>query len=150
MELNWLIIGATGLVLVAPSLTFHQKKDQRGTWLEAAGFLTITAIVIVIAGLPDWYNPDLAMSSVPLTSKTYPPTMTLPHVGFPGIQKLPCQVSGMHDYNMAPGIPDDLNSETATTTGIATISTAGWLPQPTNENKGVYTWHDWVGDRYKK
>ena len=137
MDLNWLFIVGTGAVL---QLQYDLKRE----WKNVAGVAAITAAVVVVAGLPKWYNPDLTMTSVDLVSKTYPPTMTLPHVGYPGLRRLTCQVSGMHSYNTAPAIPDDLNSETATTTTTSTVPLAGWMPQATSSTIGMYAWKDWV------
>ena len=138
-------IAASAVVLAGPHV--YNRKDPKDKFHTAVGLSAITGVVLIIAALPRWHDPDLSMSSVSLKSKTFPPTMVLPHVGHPGLQRLPCEVSGMHSNNLAPAIPDDMNSETATTIEAESLSFKGWNPQKTEMSQNFYKWKDWVGIR---
>ena len=136
MELDSLYLAVALVTLAAPVF--------RAPWRIALGTGGLIGVTLIVAGLPDWYNPDAAMSSFSLISKSFPPKMTIPHVGYPGVKNYPCQVSGLHANNMAPTTPNDLNSETANLIGYKAVPSAGWLPRIADTSVGVYDWADWV------
>ncbi len=136
MELESLYLAVALVTLAAPVF--------RAPWKIALGTTVLIGVTLFVSGVPDWYNPDAAMSSFSLVSSTFPPKMTVPHVGYPGVKDYPCQVSGLHSKNLAPATPNDLNSETGTTIEAKTILSAGWLPRKAETYATVYHWEDWA------
>ena len=136
MELESLYLAVALVTLAAPVF--------RAPWRISLGTGALIGVTLFVSGLPDWYNPDAAMSSFSLVSSTFPPKMTVPHVGYPGVKDYPCQVSGLHSRNFAPGTPNDLNSETGTTIQVETIASAGWLPRKLETLATAYQWTDWA------
>lgn len=139
--------GTTAIALgfPEPSMVFRLFTTSwiYGLWNRILFILFVGAVATMI-GLPYWHRPDAKVTTMTLKSNVYPPRLTLPHVGHPGIKNIGCDVSGQHHLNMAPAIPDDLNSETANPVAIETISTAGWLPGTSSSIRNVYAWADWV------
>ena len=116
-----------------------------GNIFKCIGLNIIGALTIILIAFPEWHNPDMAVSSVTLKSKTFPPSLTIPLLGHPGVRNTKCEVSGMHTRNMAPASSSDMNSETATPTTVHSISTAGWHPDVSSAStSNVYHWNDWV------
>ena len=139
MDTDIFWIAGTGVILSLPYLA----SPKRMTYIPI--FYIMTGLVIILVQWPDWHDPDMSLSAVSLRSKTFPPMMTLPYTGYPGLPGLSCEISGIHSRNIAPAIPDDLNSETASTTVVDTIETRLVPDYKVYGNIPTYSWNDWVG-----
>jgi len=73
---------------------------------------------------------DAAAKSVNLDLKinTFPPVLTVPLTGWPGIKSAKFEVSGLHPYVVAAAFPWELNSETARDKEIKLTDQSAWVP----------------------
>ena len=141
------LCGTTGIGLGRPDPIMAFGEPQRKRIYESrkwALFVLFAGAIVTMVGLPYWHRPDSKVTTIALKSKKHPPTLTLPHVGWPGTKNVKCDVSGQHSSNMAPAMADDFNSETANPVVVDTVPTAGWLPNAVETIRPVYSWSDWV------
>ena len=79
------------------------------------------------------YGNEAKTINLDLKINTYPPLLTIPLTGWPGIKSAKFEVSGLHPYVVAAAFPWELNSETAKKKKIKMTDQSAWIPSVTEE-----------------